>query len=70
MSLPNPEHPCWGRLIDSQLPQFKTRQAALMFLLKKVQNPSEPPQQRKKALYDFFVKYQRVLDAEIAQLTH
>lgn len=68
MTVPGPDHACWTRLVENQLPLFKPRQAALMFLLKKLQGSSEPIAQRRRALRDFFVKYERVLDAEIGQL--
>ncbi len=68
MTLPTADHPCWTRLVNGQLPQFQTRQAALMFLLKKLQGSRDPLDQRRRTLQDFFTKYQRVLDAEIHQL--
>lgn len=69
MSVPSGNDACWARLIAGQMPGFRTKQAALMFLLKKLQGGSEPLEQRKRALIDFFVKYERVLSVEISQLT-
>jgi hypothetical protein len=68
MSIPPPDHACWSRLISGQMPQFKTRQAALMFLLKKLQGSPQALDERKRSLLDFFTKYERVLGAEIDQL--
>lgn len=68
MPLPACEHACWPRLIQSHPTTFKTNQAALMFLLKKLQSSHDPMPQRCQTLHAFFMKYERVLAAEIQQL--
>jgi hypothetical protein len=70
MALPTSNSLCWKQLLSGQRPGFQTKQAALMFLLKKLQGSNEPIEQRTKSLHEFFVKYERVLDAEISQLAH
>jgi hypothetical protein len=69
MSLPPPNHTCWSRIIAGGT-LLQTRQAALMLLIKKLQSSPDPLDQRIKSLHDFFVKYERVLNAEISQLSH
>jgi hypothetical protein len=70
MDLPTENAMCWKQLLSGQKPSFQTKHAALMFLLKKLQGSAEPVDQRAKALHEFFSKYERVLSAEISQLTH
>ncbi len=70
MALPTSNATCWKQLLSGQRPGFQTKQAALMFLLKKLQGSNDPVDLRVKALHEFFVKYERVLDAELKQLVH
>ena len=70
MALPTSNSVCWKQLLSGQRPGFQTKQAALMFLLKKLQGSNDPVDLRIKALHEFFVKYERVLDAEVKQLAH
>ena len=70
MDLPTANSMCWKQLLSGQKANFQTKHAALMFLLKKLQGSPDPVDQRAKALHEFFAKYERVLTAEISQLTH
>lgn len=70
MGIPQLNAMCWKRLLSGQMPQFHTKHAALMLLIKKLQSSGDDIDVRAKALSDFFVKYERVLANEINQLTH
>lgn len=65
--IPKLSHPCWGGLLDRTF-EFQTRHAALNFLLQKLRTSQDAYMQKCTSLRDFFVKYERILPAEIQQL--
>lgn len=68
MSVPPVDHACWPRLIANQVAAFDTSHVALKFLLKRLRGESTPPLTRARELQAFFVKYERLLGAEIRLL--
>ncbi len=66
--IPKLSHSCWGRLLD-RTSEFQTKHAALNFLLQKLRTSQEPYLQKCQSLHEFFVKYERLLQTEIQQLT-
>ncbi len=68
-TLPAPTHSCWLRLASNQAPAFQTRQLGLQLLFKRLQHEPLTPAGKALAVHTFFVKYEKILGAEISQLT-
>lgn len=67
MILPDRTHPCWSKLAAG-VPGFAPRQLALQLLFTRLRQEAMPPAAKAEALHAFFVKYEKILSAEIQQL--
>lgn len=71
--IPNKSSPCWRKIATGEK-KIQTTQLGLQMLLKRINgkiNPKSPDGEQQAAadeLHDFFVKYERILSAEISGL--
>lgn len=67
MTIPDRNHPCWLKLAGG-VPGFTPRQLALQLLFTRLRHEAMPPAAKAEALHAFFVKYEKILSAELQQL--
>lgn len=67
MNIPDRSHPCWGKLAAG-VPGFTPRQLALQLLFTRLGHEAIPMAAKADALHAFFVKYEKILSAELQQL--
>lgn len=68
MSLPPASAPCWERLAAGGIQRLKSPLLAAQLLAKRVERSPDPVSVKSKEIYAFFVKYERLLNDEIAQI--
>ena len=68
MALPPPNHPCWTRLANGGLARLRTQHLGTQLLTKRLERSTDPAQIKAAEIQAFFVKWERVLAAEVAQL--
>ncbi|GAA6143048.1 hypothetical protein [Hydrogenophaga sp. 5NK40-0174] len=69
MALPPSDHPCWLKGANGGLAIIKTDNLALQLLVKRIERSLDPEFKKAEDIKAFFAKWERMLDAEIAQLT-
>ncbi|MBC2607354.1 hypothetical protein [Pelagicoccus albus] len=67
--IPPQAAPCWKRFAAKGLNGFETKMLGLQLLFKRFELESLPVEKRVQQLHAFFVKYEKILQKEIAQLT-
>ena len=67
MTIPDRNHPCWARLVAG-VPGFTPRQLALQLLFTRLRHENAPLAAKAEAVQAFFVKYEKILSAELQQL--
>ena len=67
--IPPAEHRCWLHLSSSASPGIQTRQLGLQLLFKRLQGESLSAAAKAREVHAFFLKYQKILGPEIAQLS-
>ena len=66
--LPPISHRCWLRLASGNVAGFQTRQLALQLMFKRLQHDPLTPAGKATEIHAFFIKYEKILGPEIAQL--
>lgn len=69
MALPPSTHPCWTKLAGGGLANIKTNHLGIQLLAKRLERSSDPTPSKAAEIYAFFVKWERILNNEVAQLT-
>jgi hypothetical protein len=69
MAVPSPNHPCWQKLANGSLSRLKTSHLGTQLMAKRIERSSDPTAMKAAEIYTFFAKWERVLAAEIQQLT-
>ncbi|MBI2511482.1 MAG: hypothetical protein HYV96_05850 [Opitutae bacterium] len=67
MNIPDRSHPCWAKLAAG-VPGFTPRQLALQLLFTRLRHEAISTAAKADALHAFFVKYEKILSAELQQL--
>ena len=68
-SLPPSSAPCWSSLAAGGIQRLKTPLLAAQLLAKRVERSSDPMSVKAAEIHAFFVKYERLLADEIAQIS-
>lgn len=69
MTIPAPNHPCWQRLASGGLMRLKTSHLGTQLMAKRLERSADPVAVKAAEIQAFFAKWERVLTAEIQQLT-
>jgi hypothetical protein len=69
MSIPPLEHPCWTRLATGAVTRFETQHLSLQLLFSRLRLETYSTQKKAADVHAYFVKYERYLASEIAQLS-
>ena len=70
MPLPNASNPVWQRLARGSLTKLKTQNLGIQLMAKRLERSPVPVNAKATEVYEFFVKWERVLHAEIQQLAN
>lgn len=68
MSLPAEHHRCWARLAGGGLGRLKSEFLALQLLATRLRRSTATDEAKESEVRAFFIKYERALVKEIAQL--
>jgi hypothetical protein len=68
MCVPSAVHPCWTKLATGELARLRTEQLGLKMLAKRLDRSEQTMPQKAAEIRAYFVKYERILSAEISQL--
>jgi len=69
MALPSKSAPCWQKLATGGLKRLRTTNLGAQMLSQRLEMSKLSPMQKAEEVYDFFVKWERGLANEIAQLS-
>jgi hypothetical protein len=69
MSVPAPNHTCWQRLATGGLSRLNTQNLGAQLLAKRLERSTDPVNVKAAEIHAFFVKWERVLTQELAQLS-
>jgi hypothetical protein len=71
MSLPVPplSSACWQRLASGGLQRVKTNHLGTQLLTKRIERSTDPVAVKAAEIHAFFAKWERILTAELAQIT-
>ena len=69
MAVPPSNHPCWQRLASGGLSKLKTQHLGTQLLTKRIERSTDPMPVKVAEIQAFFTKWEKVLPAEVAQLT-
>jgi hypothetical protein len=67
--VPPPTSPCWQRLATGGLQRIKTSHLGTQLLAKRIERSTDPANVKAAEIHAFFVKWERILPNEVAQLT-
>ena len=67
-AVPPLSNPCWTRLANGGLKRLKTDHLGTQFLVKRMERSTDPTPTKAAEIHAFFVKWERILGAELAQL--
>ncbi len=67
--LPPQSNPCWQRLANGGLQRIKTSHLGTQLLAKRIERSADPVNVKAAEIHAFFVKWERILPSEVAQLT-
>jgi hypothetical protein len=70
MEVPPEYHPVWLKLANGPVAGFAPRQLSLQLLFTRLKYEKMTPPEKARTLHVFFVKYQKILENELSQLTH
>ncbi len=68
-TVPPFNHPCWQRLANGSLARLKTQHLGTQLLAKRIERSTDPVGTKAAEIHAFFVKWERILPNEVAQLT-
>jgi len=69
MAVLPPNHPCWQKLASGSLSRLKTAHLGTQLMTKRIERSTDPTAVKAAEIHAFFSKWERVLTAEIQQLT-
>ncbi|MFZ2989238.1 hypothetical protein [Ideonella sp.] len=69
MAVPAPNHPCWQRLASGGMSKIKTQHLGTQLLAKRIERSTDPMSAKISDIQAFFTKWERVLSAEVQQLS-
>ena len=69
MAVPAPNHPCWHKLAGGALSRLRTQHLGTQLMAKRMERSPDPLPVKAAELHAFFAKWERVLAAEVHQLT-
>jgi len=69
MPVPTPDHPCWQKLANGGLAKLRTDHLGTQFLMKNMERSKDPIPVKAQAIHAYFAKWERLLIAELKQLT-
>lgn len=69
MAVLPPNHPCWQKLASGSLSRLKTAHLGTQLMAKRIERSADPTAVKAAEIHAFFSKWERVLAAEIQQLT-
>ncbi len=69
MPVPSLQHPCWQRLANGGLAQLRTQHLGTQLLTKRLERSADPLPVKAAEIHAFFTKWEKVLAAEVQQLT-
>jgi hypothetical protein len=69
MAVPPPSHPCWQKLAGGGLLRIKTEHLGTQLMCKRLERSAIPVPEKAAEIHAFFAKWERILGAEIAQIT-
>jgi hypothetical protein len=69
MAIPEPNHPCWQRLASGSLSKIRTEHLGTQLMTKRLERSPAPAIEKAAEIYAFFAKWERVLGAEVQQIT-
>lgn len=69
MAVPAPNHPCWQRLASGGMSKIKTQHLGTQLLAKRIERSTDPMSTKISDIQAFFTKWERVLSAEVQQLS-
>lgn len=69
MSVPPVNHPCWPKLAGGALAKLRTDHLGTQFLIKNMERSKDPIPVKAQAIHAYFAKWERLLGAELKQLT-
>jgi hypothetical protein len=68
MAVPPPSHTCWSRAASGQLATIQTSNLGLQLLSQRLKTSQSAPGEKATEIRAFFVRYEKILSNEIAQL--
>ena len=68
MALPPKTAPCWQKMASGGMKKLRTSNLGAQMLSQRMELSKLPPAQKADEIYNFFVKWERGLANEIAQL--
>lgn len=69
MAVLPPNHPCWHKLASGSLSRLKTEHLGTQLMTKRIERSTDPTAVKAAEIHAFFSKWERVLAAEIQQLS-
>jgi hypothetical protein len=69
MAVPASNHPCWQKLASGGLARLKTQHLGTQLMAKRLERSPDPAGVKAAELHAFFTKWERVLAAEVQQLS-
>ena len=69
MAIPPLNNPCWQKLASGGLSKIRTQHLGTQLLAKRIERSTDPLPSRAAEVHAFFTKWERILPAEVAQLT-
>ena len=67
-AVPPLSNPCWTRLANGGLSRLKTSHLGTQFLAKRLERSTDPTSVKAAEIHGFFVKWERILSAELDQI--
>ena len=68
VAVPSLSSPCWTRLANGGLKRLKTNHLGTQLLAKRLERSTDPTHVKAAEIHAFFVKWERILTAELDQL--
>ena len=61
--------PCWQQLASGKLSTIRTQHLGTQLMTKRVERSNEPIADKANEIYNFFLKWEKILPAEIQQIS-
>ncbi|PXW99198.1 hypothetical protein C7444_10127 [Sphaerotilus hippei] len=69
LPVPPPSNPCWQRLATGGLQRLKTNHLGTQLLAKRIERSPDSVAVKAAEIHAFFAKWERILTAELSQIT-